>query len=213
MALVVNEVLTAAYHALCAASAADLMYWTEAELLGHMDESFKAVARRAGCFVNVNETAMADGVATIPLPARWVGPIQTLANYQVLSPSSEYLMRALSETYLTDSDDQPERCAFSDDGCRLHPVPNAAVTGSVIQIYMEYPEASAAGQTKSMTDFWTVLGFFAMIAEARGQRSKMAAPDIGKFTANTLEIFHSVVRDYWGNRTKRWHTGNTKRES
>ena len=181
--------------------AANLNFWTEAELFAFADEGVKRFAAGVGGFVEHNDdAALVNGTAAYTLPTRHLSTIYVAAGDVTIYPTTRQGLEALDSDWTNTADDAPTRF-FQDNETqvRVYPKPNATTTGDLGIIHHEYPaEVSGASPTVTAPAVFSEYLTWYTLSEARGKESDGAMPEVSKFFAGMVDLFESVAREYWG---------------
>lgn len=181
--------------------AANLNFWTEAELFAFADEGVKRLATAIGGFVEHDaSTALVDGTASYSLPTRHLSTIHASAANVSIYPTTRQGLDALDSDWTNTAGNTPTNFFQDNDSqIRVYPKPNSTTTGNVGVIHHQYPAAVDSGSPSVTAPavFAEYLTWYTL-SEARGKESDGAMPEVSKFFAGMVDLFESIAREYWG---------------
>jgi hypothetical protein len=205
-----TQVIDGLLWTLHAGSRADLVFWTEGDLIQWMDEALKRLARVACVFVGRDESLVSiSEQATYTLPDRHIATLHVsytdLAAHAApapLRPSGTMELEALDEDYQT-TRGIPQRWYEDLQGATtigLAPVPDADDDPIPI-IYVGYPDTLDAGRQNTLVAAPPpIKGYLAMcvLAEAYGRESEIESPDIAAHCRGRMAMYEQIFTAYYG---------------
>ena len=181
-------------------SRANLIWWTDNELLQWADESLKRLSRLAMVFVGRAGAALTvPGTAAHAVPERHVSTLHVSYDGDPLRPSTQTELEALDSAYRTRAGTPTrwyqELLGMASTG--LYPVPDAEE--AIGTVYEGFPVEVNASQTLVAAP-GPLRGYLAMaiLAEAYGREGQAEAPDIAVHCRGRLELYHSIFQAYFG---------------
>lgn len=190
--------ITDALPLLGAYSTDELIFWTEAELWGWMDDAAQRLARSALVCVERTATSTDDGVAQ--LPARHLATLQADVLGFVLRPASVLELEALDAGWPTAVGWGPWR--YTQDGKTITLHPGRTEDGGVFAVNLVAamsPDTVAPGNpsvpvSSVLRDYFTL----SAVAEARAKETKAAMPEVADWLKQVAALYVEVCRNYWG---------------
>lgn len=191
------------YPALNASGAADLVFWTEADLYEWADEAAKRLARVQGGFVDWDDSiTVAEGVPTYNLAAGHLSTIHVSLDGRTLRPATVQELEARDGTWVETESDTVTRWLQDGEGTeriRLWPTPGAAAGVDLLLIEHRLPEtitaeAAVVQAPLCLRDYWP----FYVLGEARGKEGKAAMPEVAEWCGEMTQLYERVCREYWG---------------
>jgi hypothetical protein len=188
----------ALYSALNATSAADLLFWTPAELEQYADEAAEALGRAAGVFVERDTaTVTAAGTPHYATPGRHLSTLHVSLAGRSLRPVSVDELEAKDSAWRTASGTISHwaRDAAGLGTITLYRVPDLAAALAVV--YHSYPDVSAGAPI----DAPAVLGdylYFSAIEAARGREGQAAMPEVAQAAGRHAEVYRDLFQRYFG---------------
>jgi hypothetical protein len=133
MSISVNDLISNLLGPLHSDSAANLVWWTDAELTRFFDEAVKSHARKAGVFIvrDITSITLAQGQAVYDAPARHISTLYVALDGVPLIPSSSSELELLDDAYKT-TQGTPQYWYADKEGANkigFYPVPNLAAAG------------------------------------------------------------------------------------
>jgi hypothetical protein len=197
----VSEVIDQALWDLHAASRADLVFWTEAQLIQWLDEAVKRLASAACVFVGrFTATLTVQGQAGYSHPPQHVSTLHVSLNSTALRPAATLELEAKDPAYQTT---QGTPAHWYEDllglgSLGLAPVPDTSDV-TMPQIYEGWPAALDPGQTMVAAPA-PLKGYLSMalLAEAYGIEGEMEAPDIAAHCRGRLDLYRALLQHYYG---------------
>lgn len=187
------------YGLLAASSASDLVFWTDAELLGWINEGLARLARRIAVFVDRDvTTSVVGGTAPYTLPTAHLSTIHVSLGTTRLRPVNVSEVEALSSTWQADSG-TPTRYLQDGSGVstiRLYKKPVASGTLAIVE--HELPDTVTATSELPLPDPVSDYLTFFVLGEARRRESDGAMPEIAQFCDSMCGLYEQVFRSYWG---------------
>jgi len=187
--------------------AADLVFWSQEELLRWLDDRVKHLAKK-GAFVVRNTVTIVNGTATYDLPARTLSVIHVAHASKPIKASSTTELESRTPAFATATGDAPERWYTDRIGAGkigFQPVPNAvavAAASTAEVITHEYPAPADGVETVSIPVPLVVLDMFAVevIAEAYRREGDSQCPEIAQHLDKLAGLYQSAVEQLWGSR-------------
>ena len=183
-------------------SVADLVFWTECELIQWIDAALKKLARTAGIFVGRSiDVATTIGDSTYSLPAQHLSTIHASYNGKPLRPTSSGELAARDASYASRAG-TPARWFQDTLGLAeigVAPVPNAIAALWVI--YHGWPRTIDCAKTQTTIPLPGVLEPYvelSVIAEAYSKEGDAHAPDIASAARSIMSLYEKAALDYWG---------------
>jgi hypothetical protein len=180
--------------------AADLEYWTEAELLAWLNAGADRLARRVAALVerDTNITVVA-GTSTYTLPARHLTTIHVSVGGAVLRAGSRAELEALDSTWKTASGALSHYLQDHGAGLasiRLYKIPAAGGTLAIVEAVT--PAALASTADLTLPDELADYAFLYALGEARRRESDGAMPEVALACDQLMGLYEQVAREYWG---------------
>lgn len=190
-----------------AGSRADLVFWTEGDLIQFMDEALKRLARIACVFVGRDASIVTvTSRATYTLPDRHISTLHVSHTSHdaslPLRPSGTLEMEALDTAYQT-TEGTPERWYEDLQGATtigLAPVPDTDDEPIPI-IYEGWPAELDAGRQNTLVSAPPpIKGYLAMcvLASCYGRESEIESPDIAAHCRGRMQLYEEALRGYYG---------------
>lgn len=199
----ITQVLIEAYWTLHANSAADLTWWTEAELIEYLDDAVRRLSALACVFVGrVATTVTVASQAGYALPARHISTLHVSLATTPLRPANAADLDARNENYLTEVG-TPDHWFENLVGMAtvgLTPVPDTSDVPIPI-IYNGYPDILDAGKQNTNVPAPPPLkGYLAMylLAEAYGKEGEAEATDIAAHCRGRMGMYREMMITYYG---------------
>jgi len=197
---VIIQDLLASLHA---TTAADLEYWTEAELYEWADETVQRLARNHGALVDRDPVALSAAVPSYALPARHISTIHVAVAKKALAPLSVQEAEALDATW-------PETQAGAGaaptnylgdvagtETVRFYPTPSATATADLV--FHRFPEEVELARPLLNAPVSLAPYFgWRILAEALGKESKAKMPEVAQHFTERVALFDQVIQSYWG---------------
>jgi len=182
-----------------ASTTADLVFWTEAELLQWINEGLKKLGRTVAIFVERRTASVSGGDPTYTLDARHVASLHVSLGNALLRPANVRELEGLSATWLTDSG-TPERY-LQDHGAgmdeiRLYKSPTAGGTLAIVE--REAPSDIVITADLPLPDPVSDFLLFFALAEARRKESDGAMPEVAAVCDQVLALYEGTLLEYWG---------------
>jgi len=184
--------------------AADLVFWSQDELLRWLDDRVKHLATK-GAFVVRNTVALVNGTASYDQPDRTLSVIHVAHNHKPLKASSSNELEALTPTFDTTTGDALERWYADNTSISFQPVPNAvavAAASTAEVITHEYPATVDGVEAVDIPVPLVVLDMFAVevIAEAYRREGDSQLPEAAQQLDKLAGLYQSAVEQLWGSR-------------
>lgn len=192
-----SQTTPAVIASLGAVNAADLKFWTEAELYFDAGEAAENLMHAGLATVTPLTTTTVSGQAEYTFAPTGQVMLVTYAG-RVLSPTTPLEMDALWPTWRTDSG-TPTRWVGGETGntIRLYPTPDAASTLQVLaNVRLGTP--SAGSPTLALPEGLTPWATLSVLALARGREGRGAMPDVAVAAGALAAIFAQAVIAYYG---------------
>jgi|SRR5919197_1751547 hypothetical protein len=197
-----TQVIDGILAALHAASRAELVFWTEAELIHAMDEALKRLARKTRLWVTRDATTVtAAATPDYALPQRHIQTLHVTYDGTPLRPASvaELVTRdgAFRSTGGTPTHWYEDQLGGATIG--LAKVPAAIKELDVI--YAGWPEPLDAGRQQTMVLAPAPLkGYLAVcvLAEAWGQEGEGEMPEAAAHCRERIAMYDQLFASYWG---------------
>lgn len=197
----VNDLVAKLLAPLHSGSIADLVMWTECELIQWIDAGVKKLARMAGLFVGRSiDTVTAAGTQTYALPSQHVSTVHASYDSRPLRASST------GELAARDSKWQTRRAAparwYEDTlvaAIGLQPIPDAA--RPLWLIYHGWPTTVDCAKTHTTIPLPLSLAPYLelyTIGEAHSKEGDPFAPDIAAAARAIAGVYERVAIEYWG---------------
>jgi hypothetical protein len=197
----ISQVIDQALWDLHAASRADLVFWTEAQLIQWLDEAVKRLASVACVFVGrFTGVLTVDGQAAYAHPPQHVSTLHVSLGTTALRPAATLELEAKDPAYQT-TEGTPTHW-YEDllglGSLGLAPVPDTSDL-TIRQIYEGWPAALDPGQTMvaAPAPLKGYLGFY-LLSEAYGIEGEMESPDIAAHCRGRLDLYHALLQHYYG---------------
>jgi len=195
--------LTEVYACLNSEDSANLIHWTQTELIVWANQGQLDLARRFGMWVERDATnTTGAGASSYTLPTRHLSTIHVTLGGRSLRAANVRELEALSATWGTDACTgtvTPKHYCQDEMGTttiRLVKIPNSAESLAIL--HHEYPVDLAAASQPDMPNVVADWLFFRMIAEARGKESDGSMPEATKFCRDVQGIYEQTFAGYWG---------------
>lgn len=197
----VNDLLDMLYTALHADAAADLVWWTAADLLEFADESVQSLARSVGCFVlrdaSVSTASMQQNYAK---PSRHISTVHVSVGGTGLRPATIAELEAKDTSWpSTTTALTPTHFAEDLSGLEqytLYPTPTTvAVIGKT---YHTYPVAFVSGATVTAPDVLLDYLLFKTLQSVNQTGVQGAIPDAGVAAGSLAGAIESAFATYYG---------------
>lgn len=183
----------------------EIVHWTEAEMLGYVNEALARLARITGVFVvRDTATAIADGTATYNLPTGHLSTIHAaLLAGAALRPATVGDLERLDPTWPTaicGDTEAPARYTQDFDGTekiRLYKIPHAA--GYLDLVFHCLPGSVTVGSP--LLDAPTFIEDYlamAVLAAARVKQGDGAMPEVAKHAAERVALYEQIIQAYFG---------------
>jgi hypothetical protein len=183
----------------------EIVHWTEADLLGYVNEALARLARITGVFVvRDTTTVIEDGQATYNLPAGHLSTIHAaLVGGPALRPTRVGELESLDPLWPTtecEDSETPTRYAQDFEGAekvRLYKIPNVA--GFLDLVFHSTPAQVTVGSP--LLDAPTFVEDYlamAVLAAARGKEGDGAIPEVAKHAAERVALYERIFQEYFG---------------
>jgi hypothetical protein len=193
------QVIDEALWSLHAATRADLVFWTEAQLLQWLDEAVKRLASIAGVFIGRNVGLTGIGTATAALPIQHIATLHVSVDGVAIRPANTMELEARDEAYQTTqgTPDSWYEDLLGHGVLGLAPVPDAELP--LAEIYEGWPTALDIGQT-IVAGPAPLKGYLGMclLAAAYGTEGELEMPDVAAHCRGRVEMYHQMMRSYYG---------------
>lgn len=198
-----QQVINSILPDLHAEAAADLTFWTEADLIRWQDESVKRLARVAAVFV-LRSTALvtAAGQAGYSLPPRHVATLHVSLGSSPLRPANMEELEGLDPAFRATTG-TPERWyedKLTTPEVAFAPVPDTA-GGALPMVYNSWPpELDAAKLNTTLAAPAPVKGYIAMavLAAAYQAEGESEMPDVAAHCKGRLGLYEQMFQGYFG---------------
>ena len=183
---------------------ANLVWWSQCELIQWLDASVKKLARSCGLFVgrSVSDIATVNGTQTYTLPGQFVSMLHVSYNGTPLRPTSTGELAARDSAWLTRAADPPLRW-FTDTlglaAVGLAPIPTQAK--ALWLIYAGWPQTVDCALDHTTIPLpWPLepLLELEIVASAYEKEGDAFAPDIAKAARGIAGLYTKVALEYWG---------------
>ncbi len=188
--------------ALHSGSIADLVFWSECELIQWIDAALKKLARTAGIFVGRSiDTNTAIGSATYALPAQHLSTIHASYNGSPLRPATTGELAARDASYASRTG-TPSR--WYQDTIGLARIGLALVPDAIAALWVIYhgwPREIDCAKTNTTMPLPGVLEPYVelyVLAEAYSKEGDAHAPDIASAARSLMHLYEKAALDYWG---------------
>jgi hypothetical protein len=196
----VTQVIDQALWDLHAASRADLVFWTEAQLIQWLDEAVKRLSAIACVFVGRSVTLTVASQAAYTHPSQHVSTLHVSLGTTALRPAATLELEAKDPAYQT-TEGTPTHW-YEDllgvGSLALAPVPDESDV-NLARIYEGWPDALDVQQTVVAAP-GPLKGYLGMclLAEAYGIEGEMESPDIAAHCRGRLDLYHALLQHYYG---------------
>lgn len=183
-------------------SRADLVYWTEGDLITWMDEGLKRLARTCGVFIERDTSiTTSNGTALYPLPERQDATLHVSFGTAGLKPASMLELEMRSASFQTDAG-TPDHWYEDGQGWNVgvSPVPTIATQLPLIMTCWP-PELDAAKRNTFVQGPAPLAGYLAMyaIGKALGEEGEAEMPDVAQHCMARCEMYEQIFQRYYGN--------------
>lgn len=201
------DLLDCLYPRLHAASAADLVWWTEADLRGWANEALQLLSREALLFVRRDTgTLTVASQRAYPLPRRHIATMHVAYDDKPLNPTDRVLLDALNyaaDAAVCASEVSPTRWYEDTLGVHssigIYPSPSAAVTLAIIFVQ----QAELLISTTSTMPIPACMASFIedyVLGEAWNHDSDFSMPELAEHFQSKRDLYLGLYRQYWGPR-------------
>lgn len=183
-------------------SYANLTFWSQAQLIGFMDQAAKQLSRACMMFTerDTSKTTI-PGTATYALPARHNATVHVSLNATPLRPSTTIELEARDPLWQT-TQGTPDHW-YEDDvnvsTIGLAPVPNAAA--SLPMVCSVYPPDLDTAQVNTLLQapapVAIYLSFF-VLGKCYGMEGESEEPDLGQHCMAQVAMFEQLWMHYYG---------------
>lgn len=195
----IGQVIDEALWSLHAASRADLVFWTETQLVQFLDYAVRRLATIAGVFIGRNTGVIAAGEATLTLPTAHIATLHVTVDGTSVRPACTMELEARDEAYLTTqgTPDAWYEDLLGNGVLGLAPVPDVDLL--VAEIYegwqpqLDILQPLVGGPPP-------LKGYLAMclLAECYGNEGELEMPDVAAHCRARMEMYHQMFRAYYG---------------
>jgi hypothetical protein len=205
MSIALSTILGNLYPPLHAASASDLVFTSDSELTGQIEDALKDLAQDYGVFVtrDITTITLATGTATYALPENHLATLHCSLSSRPLIPSSRHELERLDSNYITTSGTaaKPVKRWYQDKGAAnvigFHPVPSAGSGNGVAVevIYFAFPCSAASGLEvpKVIAD----LIEFQSIGEMYKKESDFQMVEVAQSCEGLAGLIQAQVKNLW----------------
>jgi len=186
-----------------AASTADLVMWSECELVQWIDAAVKKLARKVALFIGRSlDTVTAECTRAYAVPAQYVSMIHVSYDGQPLRPTSTGELVARDTRWMTRTGRRPASWYVDTIGLAqvgIYPVPGEA--RSIWMIYHGWPQTVDCAEAHTSIPLPKALEPYIelnVIAEAYTKEGDGYAPDIATAARGLSKIYERVALEYWG---------------
>lgn len=188
-----------------ATRAADLEYWTLADLYEWADEAAKILARSHGVFVERDATGvLTAALAIYALPARHLSTIHVNVGTMALFPMTVQEAEALDATWpdtQAPAGEDPKRFlgdAAGTDNVRLYPTPSASGKTLDLLFHRFPPQVTVSNFLLQAPVCLAPYFAWRILAEARRRESKAKMPEVVSHFDERIALMDTVIGNYWG---------------
>jgi hypothetical protein len=195
------------YPVLHAQGAADMVWWTDAELFGYIDDAAKRLARETASFVERDTSiTLVEGGDVYDLPARHVSTLHVAANNRIMNASTAQEIEALDSQYLdtqaSSADPLPKRYLHDLDPLgkiRTYPRAGVGVTGQLqITMHRFPPTVSATAPILPLPRPLQEYFCYEAISRAHSKESKGSMPEVAGWYGELANMLLDVAKSYYG---------------
>ncbi len=205
MSIALATILAALYPPLHASSASDLVFTSDSELTGTIEDALKDLAQDYGVFVtrDITTITLVSGTATYALPENHLATLHvSLSNRPLIASSRQELERLDSDYLITPGTAaRPVKRWYQDKGAAnvigFHPVPSVGSGNGVAVevIYFAYPCSATAGLSVprvigDMIEFQT-------ISEMYGKESDFQMVEVAQSAKALADLYEAQVKNLW----------------
>lgn len=194
------DIATEALPALHAASMADLVWFTEADLAEWIEEGMRRLAELSSVWVTRATTAIAAGQQAFDTPAGHVSTGNVTWDEWALRPASTIELEGLDPDYRYTPG--PPRYWYADltgmNAIALYPVPDEA--GELALVYAAWEPDLPGSGVDAPSPVRAYLRYF-LLGEAFGREGEFEAPDIAAHCRGRLDLFNQIFQQYYGKST------------
>jgi hypothetical protein len=197
----VNAIVAALLAPLHAAVIADLVMWSECELIQWIDAGVKRLARTAALFAGRSiDTVTVAGTATYALPSQHLSTVHASYDSKPLRPSSTGELAARDAQWQTRR--APAQRWYQDTlvaQIGLAPVPDHA--RALWLIYHGWPQTADCAKTHTTIPLPASLQAYLelyTLGEAYSKEGDGFAPDIASAARAIAGLYERVAVEYWG---------------
>jgi hypothetical protein len=182
-------------------SVADLVFWSQSDLIDWMDEGLKRLARVAGWNVERDASiTTANGTAAYALPARQEATLYVSLGNTPLRPASMIELEARNSAFQS-TPGTPDHWYEDGQGANVavSPVPTTAV--ALPLIISAWPVALDAAQVNTLVQapaaFAGYLTFYTL-QQAYAREGESEMPDVAEHCASRCQMYESLFSHYFG---------------
>lgn len=195
----IGQILDEALWSLHASSRADLVFWTEAELIQFLDYSVRRLATKVAVFIGRSTGVTIASTAAVALPTEHIATIHVSVNGVSIRPACTMELEARDEDYLT-TEGTPD--AWYEDllgsgVIGLAPVPDAVYTMTEIysgwQPQLDKLQPLVAGPPP-LKAYLTMC----LLAECYGKEGEMEMPDVAAHCRGRVAMYEEMMQAYYG---------------
>jgi hypothetical protein len=198
-ALVVSDL----WAPLNARSAADAIFWNEAQMYAWIDEAKTRLARKHDLFVDYDQSVTtASGVGDYALPAAHLKTIQADLNGKVLRARNVQEMEALDSRWNTATPDEPK--AFLEDTqglvqLTLTPAPSVSFESLPVGLAMSKLPPTIAASSGILAAPPVIQEYFtySALAEARSIETNASMDEIADWLRGIVGLIDQVAEGLW----------------
>jgi len=180
---------------------ANLVYWTEADLINWMDEGLKRLARLCGVFIERDTSiSTVNGTGVYALPERQDTTLYVSFGTTPLRPAAMIELEMRSATFQTDSG-TPDHWYEDAQGWNvgITPVPTTAVSLPLIMAC--WPPTLDVSKVNTLVQAPAPLaGYLTMyvLAKAYGREGESEMPDVAQHCQARCEMYEGIFEHYYG---------------
>ncbi len=205
MSIALATILSALYPPLHAASASDLVFTSDSELTGTIEDALKDLGQDYGVFVtrDITTITLVSGTPTYALPENHLATLHVSMANRPLVASSRHELERLDSGYLTTPGTaaKPVKRWYQDKGAAnvigFHPVPSVGSgNGLAVEvIYFAYPCSAASGLEvpKVLADMIE----FQTEQEMYGKESDFQMVEVAQSCKALADLYSAQVKNLW----------------
>jgi len=196
-------VLQDLYPALNAGGAADLVFWTQAELYEYVDEAAERLARTCGVFVQRNTTIVTEvDLGAYSLPPTQIATIQADLAGLVLEPRTVAELEAFDSSW-PNTVGPPVSFVQNVQGLAgivVYPACDSNNGGKTLGLVLTVfpPTISLTAATLNAPTCVREYFTFRALEAARGKQSKAEMPDVAAWMGKQAGMLEQVMTELWG---------------